>query len=251
MIKLPSIYDQIRYIYYVLGTTDWSVQATISWVLCEALGMENVSIVTEENVEGLLIKDGPSNLENVVKTINECLSNAPLLELGLKSAKPAALDENMVLAAISRCNSDGFGTRGQLGPRFWVLDLPVDDDQYAISLALIEDGKPVLGVLRCPNYPSDSDRSCAVNKGSVLYARKGSGAWMQPLLLAHGEEILFGMKAYDSVKQIEIKTSSIENPALASTISEPVLKVNSTAGLRLRYVHIYIHTPTIFMEHFY
>ena len=29
------------------------------------------------------------------------------------------------------------------------------NDQYAVALALIEDGKPVLGVLGCPNIPHD------------------------------------------------------------------------------------------------
>lgn len=159
--------------------------------------MENVSIVTKVDVEELLMKDGPSNLENVVKIVNE------FLELGLKSPKSTTtLDDKMVLGAISRCCNS-------IGPRFWVLDRPIiDDDQYAISLALIENGIPVLGVLGCPNYSSSP-----ANKGSILYARKGSGAWMQPLLLPHAHQILFGM----SENQIQIKASSIQNPALART----------------------------------
>lgn len=223
---------------------DWSVQATISWVLSEAFGRENVSIVAEEDVEVLAKARSADLLKNVVKTVNHCLAKAPLLGL---EAPSRPLDTREVLNAISRCNSRG----GQSG-RFWVLD-PVDGtlgfvrgDQYAIALALIEDGEPVIGVLGCPNYPMKKDwlsyqngyrrllsrltspTSEAYAKGSVIYARKGSGkAWMQTLL--HGDKKFVWP---NSARQI--KVSSIGNPAMA-TFCEPVEKANSshsfTAGL--------------------
>ncbi|XXG59749.1 hypothetical protein AAC387_Pa04g1777 [Persea americana] len=94
---------------------DWSVQATVSWTLSKA--------------------DEAGLLESVVNTVNECLSEAPVF--GLAGPKKP------------------LGTLG----RHWVLD-PVDGtlgfvrgDQYAIALAMIEDGEVVLGVLGCPNYP--------------------------------------------------------------------------------------------------
>lgn len=223
---------------------DWSVQATISWVLSEAFGRENVSIVAEEDVEVLAKARSADLLKNVVKTVNHCLAKAPLLGL---EAPSRPLDTREVLNAISRCNSRG----GQSG-RFWVLD-PVDGtlgfvrgDQYAIALALMEDGEPVIGVLGCPNYPMKKDwlsyqngyrrllsrltspTSEAYAKGSVIYARKGSGkAWMQTLL--HGDKKFVWP---NSARQI--KVSSIGNPAMA-TFCEPVEKANSshsfTAGL--------------------
>lgn len=223
---------------------DWSVQATISWVLSEAFGRENVSIVAEEDVEVLAKARSADLLKNVVKTVNHCLAKAPLLGL---EAPSRPLGTREVLNAISRCNSRG----GQSG-RFWVLD-PVDGtlgfvrgDQYAIGLALIEDGEPVIGVLGCPNYPMKKDwlsyqngyrrllsrltspTSEAYAKGSVIYARKGSGkAWMQTLL--HGDKKFVWP---NSARQI--KVSSIGNPAMA-TFCEPVEKANSshsfTAGL--------------------
>ncbi|XP_009757366.1 3',5'-bisphosphate nucleotidase AHL-like [Nicotiana sylvestris] len=223
---------------------DWSVQAIVSWVLSEAFGSENVSIVAEEDVEVLSKASAVGLLEAVVRTVNECLADAP--RFGLKGPG-TDLDAKAVLAAISRCS-----LAGARGSKFWVLD-PVDGtlgfvrgDQYAIALALIEDGEPVLGVLGCPNYPMKkewlsyqngyrrilsrltSQTSVSGDKGSVLYARKGGGkAWMQPLL--------YGEKNFvwpNSAKQI--KVSSIDNPALA-TFCEPVEKANSshsfTAGL--------------------
>lgn len=223
---------------------DWSVQAIVSWVLSEAFGSENVAIVAEEDVEVLSKPSSVGLLEAVVRTVNECLADAP--RFGLKGPG-TDLDAKSVLAAISRCN-----LAGARGSKFWVLD-PVDGtlgfvrgDQYAIALALIEDGEPVLGVLGCPNYPMKkewlsyqngyrrilsrltSQTSVSGDKGSVLYARKGGGkAWMQPLL--------YGEKNFvwpNSAKQI--KVSSIDNPALA-TFCEPVEIANSshsfTAGL--------------------
>ncbi|KAL0305759.1 UNVERIFIED_CONTAM: PAP-specific phosphatase HAL2-like [Sesamum radiatum] len=223
---------------------DWSVQATVSWVLTEAFGSKNVSIVAEEDVQALSKADTVGLLEAVVKTVNECLAEAPCFGL---SAPSTGLSASEVLEAISRCNSTG-GPSG----RFWVLD-PVDGtlgfvrgDQYAIALALVENGEPVLGVLGCPNYPMEkewlsysngyrrmlsklaSPASGFLGKGCIIYARKGSGkAWMQPL---HQKDKKFIWPN----SATEIRVSTIDNPALA-TFCEPVEKANSshsfTAGV--------------------
>ncbi|KAE9461815.1 hypothetical protein C3L33_06276, partial [Rhododendron williamsianum] len=130
---------------------DWSVQATVSWVLAESFGSENIAIVAEEDVQALSKANAAGLLEAVVNTVNNCLVEAPRFGFKTPLMSLGTLD---VLEAISRCNSTG----GPVG-RFWVLD-PVDGtlgfvrgDQYAIALALIEDGEVVLGVLGCPNYP--------------------------------------------------------------------------------------------------
>ncbi|KAL5839647.1 hypothetical protein ACOSQ4_012255 [Xanthoceras sorbifolium] len=223
---------------------DWSVQATVSWLLSESFGSKNVSIVAEEDVQSLCKVESAGLLEVVVKTVNDCLAEAP--RFGLQGPQ-MALGTSEVLAAIGRCNSNG----GPIG-RFWALD-PVDGtlgfvrgDQYAVALALIEDGEPVLGVLGCPNYPMRKEwlsyqhryhriiskltptTSESWDKGCVMYARRGSGeAWMQPLL--QGQKKLVWP---NSARPIQV--SAIENPALA-TFCEPVEKSNSshsfTAGL--------------------
>ncbi len=69
--------------------------------------------------------------------------------------------------------------------RFWTLD-PIDGtkgflrkEQYAISLALILDGRIELGVLGCPNLPLvPGDDSTA---GTLFYAIRGQGAFAIPL----------------------------------------------------------------------
>jgi HAL2 family 3'(2'),5'-bisphosphate nucleotidase len=83
------------------------------------------------------------------------------------------LDEALTEAALDRC-SDAGGPAG----RWWTLD-PVDGTkgflrggQYAIALALVEDGELILGVLGCPNLPRADGRT-----GSVFVAERGTGAW--------------------------------------------------------------------------
>ncbi|KAG2396115.1 PAP-specific phosphatase HAL2-like 3'(2'),5'-bisphosphate nucleotidase [Vigna angularis] len=223
---------------------DWSVQAIVSWMLSECLGSQNVSIVAEEDVQSLSKANSSELLEAVVETVNQCLAEAP--RFGVQEPK-CALSTSDVLEIIGRCSSTG----GPTG-RFWVLD-PVDGtlgfvrgDQYAVALALIEDGEVKLGVLGCPNYPMRKEwlsyhhryhriiskltppTAETWNKGCVLYAKRGSGkAWMQPLI--HVNKMFVWP---NHAKQVSV--SPIDNPALA-TFCEPVEKANSshsfTAGL--------------------
>ena len=120
-------------------------------MLSETFGSQNISIIAEEDVKTLSKADSAGLLAAVVNTVNECLDKAP--KYGLKRPTKA-LETAQILEAISRCNSTG-GPKG----RHWVLD-PVDGtlgfirgDQYAVALALLEDGKVIIGVLGCPNYP--------------------------------------------------------------------------------------------------
>jgi len=76
------------------------------------------------------------------------------------------------------------GYNGGKEKRFWTLD-PIDGtkgflrkDQYAVALALIEDGEVLLGVLGCPNLPVDSLERTA-NTGVIFYAARGHGTYMK------------------------------------------------------------------------
>lgn len=221
-----------------------SVQAITSWLLAKTFGVQNVSIVAEEDVEIFSKDNSAALLEAVVDTVNESLSFAAMY--GLQSPE-TTLGTSEVLEAIGRCSSTG-GPSG----RHWVLD-PVDGtlgfvrgDQYAVALALIENGKVVLGVLGCPNYPvktewlsyqyqyhettsqSSPTTTDAWGKGCVLYAKRGSGeAWLQSLIPA--DKLL----EWPNCARC-IRVSSVDEPALA-TLCEPVERANSnhsfTAGL--------------------
>ncbi|MHC4676824.1 MAG: 3'(2'),5'-bisphosphate nucleotidase, partial [Planctomycetota bacterium] len=111
------------------------------------------------------------------------------------------LKEEQILTAIDRGLYQG-GPKG----RYWTLD-PIDGtmgflrgDQYAVALALIEDGEPVLGVLGCPNLPHDASKPDGP-RGCLFVAVKGSPSVMRSLA-APEEQI--------------ISTTVISDPAEAS-----------------------------------
>jgi 3'(2'), 5'-bisphosphate nucleotidase len=77
---------------------------------------------------------------------------------------------------------------GRLPERFWTLD-PIDGTkgflrggQYAISLALIVDGKVEVAILGCPNlplFPRGAGASENAETGTLFFAVRGQGASMQ------------------------------------------------------------------------
>lgn len=91
--------------------------------------------------------------ESMLRRVEEAVNGA------LAAAGSAPLPQAAVLASIARGASAGSGATG----RHWVLD-PVDGtlgfvrgDQYAVALALVEDGRVVVGVLGCPNMPTNPE----------------------------------------------------------------------------------------------
>jgi 3'(2'), 5'-bisphosphate nucleotidase len=123
-----------------------------------------------------------------------------------------ALDERAILAAIDRGGYAG-GARG----RYWALD-PIDGtkgflrrEQYAVALALIEDGRAVLGVLGCPNlWPQGG----ADPPGFVFVAVRGQGAFAR------------GM---DGGAEERLRVSAVADPARA-VFCESVEAAHSSHG---------------------
>ena len=83
-----------------------------------------------------------------------------------------------ILRTINRGNH-GAGGNG----RFWTLD-PIDGTrgflakrQYAIALALVENGEVVLGILGCPELGPDAANGAGGEKGFVFFAEKGRGSY--------------------------------------------------------------------------
>ena len=99
------------------------------------------------------------------------------------------LGDHEILDAIDR----GSGEGGPSG-RFWTLD-PIDGTkgflrggQYAVALALVEDGLVVLGVLGCPNLPLDSSEPNG-HRGCLFVAVRGEGSAMQGFKDSVGQRI--------------------------------------------------------------
>jgi len=112
--------------------------------------------------------------------------NSALKETVMRNVRTITprLSEKDILAAIDRADAEG-GPKG----RFWALD-PIDGtkgflrgDQYAVALALVEDGLLRLGVLGCPSLPLHSLQG---QKGSLFVAVLGQGTFIRDI--DQGEE---------------------------------------------------------------
>ena len=78
------------------------------------------------------------------------------------------------------------------GEQFWVLD-PIDGtkgylrgDQYAVALALVEDGVTQIGALGCPNL-TDAVMPDTKGPGCVVLAARGQGTWVTSMEGDSGE----------------------------------------------------------------
>ena len=137
---------------------DYAAQAIIGELLRRAL--PDIPLVGEEDASAL--RD-PANRALAQRVVTRARAVLP------------ELDHAAVLAAIDR----GVARGGATG-RHWVLD-PIDGTkgflrgaQYAVALALVSNGEPVLGVLGCPNLPRDLDAADGP-RGSLLVAERGGG----------------------------------------------------------------------------
>ncbi|RDW80671.1 3',5'-bisphosphate nucleotidase-3 [Coleophoma crateriformis] len=121
-------------------------------------------------------------------------------------ATPSSIEEVLNILDLG-----GRGAGGRTG-RIWMLD-PIDGtaafirgEQYAISLALVEDGQEVLGVLGCPNLNLETGRvhEQIVDKegmGLMISAVKGEGAVIRPI----------GRAGLQTARRIEVSSTGPDN----------------------------------------
>ncbi|KAF5480587.1 hypothetical protein F2P56_001323 [Juglans regia] len=159
---------------------DYGSQALVSFVLERELPSDSFSLVAEEDSGDLRKESGQETLQRITKLVNDTIVNDGSFSV------PTLTMEDM-LRAIDSGKSDG-GSHG----RHWVLD-PIDGtkgfvrgDQYAIALALLDEGKVVLGVLACPNLPLASIGGNRLHSshdevGCLFFAKVGAGTYMQSL----------------------------------------------------------------------
>jgi len=138
---------------------DFAAQAIVSHLLAEVA--PTIPMVGEEDASDLRKPENAALAAKVVASVQAVLPS---------------LSAEGVLAAIDR-GTHGGGATGQ----HWVLD-PIDGtkgflrlDQYAVALALIEEGEVVLGVLGCPNLPAEAGTDGG-ETGCIFAAVKGEGA---------------------------------------------------------------------------
>jgi 3'(2'), 5'-bisphosphate nucleotidase len=143
---------------------DFAAQALVASLLKAAFPHD--PLVAEESAGALMESEGNSALQQVTAFVSP--------EIGGVSAEE-------VCQLINRGASDG-------AKRFWTLD-PIDGtkgflrgEQYAVALALIENGQVVLGALGCPNLSVTGEQAMG-GVGSVFVAKRGEGTWAATLEL--------------------------------------------------------------------
>lgn len=136
-------------------------------LICQALAtaFPDDPVVGEEDSAELREPSMASQLEQVTSYVQAIVGN---------DATPEE-----VLSWIDRGN-------GQISSRYWTLD-PIDgtkgflrQDQYAVALALVEEGEVKVGVLACPALPVDLNQPEG-ERGVLFVAVRGQGATMMPI----------------------------------------------------------------------
>ena len=145
---------------------DYAAQAIVNKHLFQHLGNDQ-KMVAEEDSSDLKKSTNSELLEKVVRNVEGIIGVSESTE---------------ILDLIDKGNHDASSDR------YWTLD-PVDGtkgfirgEQYAISLALIEDGEVILGVLGCPNLSSNHMETFESGKeeGTIYFSVKGRGSWSGP-----------------------------------------------------------------------
>jgi 3'(2'), 5'-bisphosphate nucleotidase len=141
---------------------DFAVQALIARRLAE--NFPSAALVGEEQSDALRLDEGIAILDQITTFV--------------RAAIPDATPEE-VCGLIDRGGGEPTAT-------FWTLD-PIDGtkgflrrEQYAVALALIENGRVQVGVLGCPEL-ADSRRPDSNGHGSLVAAARGAGTWHRPL----------------------------------------------------------------------
>ena len=126
---------------------------------------------------------------------------------------------------------------GQVGRRFWTLD-PIDGtkgflrgDQYAIALALIEEGEIKLGVLGCPALALEN-----TDTGLLFTAVRGQGTLMQSLAGGAPQSVQVvqpgdtaRLRFVESVEASHGNQAEQEAVAQAAGITQPSVRMDSQA----------------------
>jgi 3'(2'), 5'-bisphosphate nucleotidase len=138
---------------------DFASQALIGWALSETYPEH--PLVGEEDAAELRQPAGGQTLDQVTHFVSGFI--------------PTATPDKV-------CSWIDYGA-GEPTNRFWTLD-PIDGtkgflrgNQYAVALAMIENGQVQIGVLGCPNL-EEGHKSNPGGKGTLAIAVRGEGAWL-------------------------------------------------------------------------
>ncbi|KAJ1300636.1 hypothetical protein OPQ81_002288 [Rhizoctonia solani] len=223
---------------------DIGAQAVIATILSRVFPDD--PIVGEEDTSDLRLETDKSRSlrERVIQLANDALSPPPTSEelttgqdvgswgLGVPRTEAELLD------AIDRGTYAG----GQKG-RIWTLD-PIDGtkgflrgEQYAVCLSLIVDSVVQVGVMGCPNLPSEGPGSKG-ETGCLFVAVRGHGAEQRPLSAPFSKSSKISIPILDTsssshlLESVEAAHSSHSFSARVSSvlgITAPPVRMDSQA----------------------
>jgi 3'(2'), 5'-bisphosphate nucleotidase len=199
---------------------DFGAQALIIKALTTTFPSDEI-IAEEESSD---LRTNAALLKAVWDSVKAAQENAPAEEKVLGEIN----DEEELMALLDQGGSEG----GKDKVRVWTLD-PIDGTkgflrggQYAIALALLEKGEPVVGVLGCPNLPREDGQQLDTNVG---HDQSGSGADVGVIVsavLGHGAVT----RAIDGATGVEHEIRMRQVPIEQAVLCEGVEAAHSNHG---------------------
>jgi HAL2 family 3'(2'),5'-bisphosphate nucleotidase len=208
------------------------------------------------------LRENPELLQRVWKLVSSFANEKYEIhdeegEVSIKLATPKTPEEMLRLIDLG-----GKGQGGSKG-RIWVLD-PVDGtatfisgQQYAVCLALLENGKQKLGVLGCPNLPVGAEKVHedivdTDGDGQITYAVAGQGAYIRPMNSLSSQQTLldptFRIRAHSpdlkasDVRFVDCKASNStdysKHALVASRLGAPWPAAVDLWSSQMRYVAV-------------
>ena len=193
---------------------DFGSQAVICHTLAQAFA--NDQIIAEEDGEMLQQPAFAECLSGVTRYVHSLLPDA---------------SSSSIISWINR-------GKGKVAPRYWTLD-PIDGtkgfirgDQYAIAIALIEQGIVKVGVLACPALPIKPTGA----KGVLFVAVKDQGTTM--MSLDGADSLLLRVNQSDDLNDLQVIESveaahsdRLEQEAIANALglTQPAKQMDSQA----------------------
>lgn len=236
---------------------DYAAQALVSTILAEHF--PEYPLIGEEDAKDLNSEDQWTVRDKIVELANGALAKSTGTSEDQKVwdvlGKGARSTEQW-LQSIDRGNAQ-YSNKG----RVWALD-PIDGTkgflrggQYAVCLALLEDGKPVLGVMGTPNLPLNYKDSASSEKGVLFVSTKGNGAFQRSF--SNGELKSIKMENISSLSEASF-CESVEaghthkplNARIASLmgITRPPVQMDSQAkycSIARGDGHVYLRLPVL------
>ncbi len=208
-------------------------------LVCKAIrqAFPNDPIIAEEDAGALRETENTELLDRVVANV--------------RSQEPGASADDV-------CRWIDFGGASEYADRYWTLD-PIDGtkgflrkEQYAVSLALIVDGKITVAALGCPNLPETVDG--AGPRGAIFTAVAGQGA----SVIAHNYDTAQPIKVSDTADPADARfcesvesghSSHGDSETIASqlNITNPPVRLDSQAKyatVARGEADIYLRLPT-------